>query len=771
MGRKGKRKKAAEGRVKPQDDRVEVLPVSGADLAVWKKVLFSAILTLGFFAFLEAGLGVLGFQPPQGNDPYVGFSGSSPLFVPGDGAAMETAPEKLRFFNPQSFPAKKPPGTYRIFCMGGSTTYGRPYTDPVSFCGWLRELLPAADPSRRWELINAGGISYASYRVAVLMEELAGYDSDLFIVYSGHNEFLERRTYGLLATLPRPLMKAAAMLSRTRIFAAGKRLAKMVRGGAPSTGGNALPAEVDARLDRSVGPEDYARKDLQTEKTFEHHRYNLERMADTARAAGAKILFISPASNLKDCPPFKSEPSAALDAGERRRLEDALADAKAVQATGDLDGALRLLSSAAEFEQHYSSLDFLRGKLLYSLGRFDEAKAAFQNAVDEDVCPLRAPSGLRRIVMEAAAAKGAPFVDFAAKIESRSPHGIPGSELFLDHVHLSSAGYRMLAFDIMKELARDGIIPPLSAWDASALRTAEQRVERGIDKKAQGVAMRNLAKVMLWAGRSEQAQEMARRANDLTGGDPASFVVLGSAALRRKDFVGAVRSLNRALELQPGFIEAHFLLGRALQEQERSDAAIEQFSKTLELFPGHSAALAGLAVELGKEGRWGEALPLLEAAVEKDPRSVRTRFNLCLALASSGTRRPEAVGCLRQALSLRPDFVPALVELGRVLASQGLLVEASRHLKEAVRLAPASSEPHDELGRVLAARGDFRAAEEHLRQASHLLPGSADIHNQLGRVLAAQGQRLKAEAQFIEALRIAPEHSRARLNLEKLSGS
>ena len=79
--------------------------------------------------------------------------------------------------------------------MGGSTTYGRPYFDNVSFCGWLRAYLQAADPTRNWEVINAGGVSYASYRVAILMEELVEYDPDLFIVYSGHNEFLERRTY------------------------------------------------------------------------------------------------------------------------------------------------------------------------------------------------------------------------------------------------------------------------------------------------------------------------------------------------------------------------------------------------------------------------------------------------------------------------------------------------------------------------------------------------------------------------------------------------
>ena len=47
-------------------------------------------------------------------------------------------------------------------------------------------------------MINAGGISYASYRVAVVIKELARYEPDLFIIYTGHNEFLEERTYRTL---------------------------------------------------------------------------------------------------------------------------------------------------------------------------------------------------------------------------------------------------------------------------------------------------------------------------------------------------------------------------------------------------------------------------------------------------------------------------------------------------------------------------------------------------------------------------------------------
>ena len=179
-------------------------------LPVWKKTLFALATTLLFFIVLECVLSAWGVQSVlYDEDPYVGFSSYIPLFVEkteGDGArVMLTAGNKSRFFNPQKFPRDKGSGVRRIFCVGGSTTYGRPYDDHTSFCGWLREFLAVADPTHKWEVINAGGISYASYRVALVMEELAEYEPDLFVIYSGHNEFLERRTYAEIRDTPQML--------------------------------------------------------------------------------------------------------------------------------------------------------------------------------------------------------------------------------------------------------------------------------------------------------------------------------------------------------------------------------------------------------------------------------------------------------------------------------------------------------------------------------------------------------------------------------------
>ncbi|MBW2506071.1 MAG: SGNH/GDSL hydrolase family protein, partial [Deltaproteobacteria bacterium] len=160
-------------------------------IPLWQAIILPVASILIFFILLEGVWALLGFSPAfKTEDPFVGFSSNAPLFVPlaesKTGQLLVTAPNKKDFFNKQSFSREKGPDTYRIFCLGGSTTYGRPYDDTTSFAGWLRELLPVADRNKKWEVINAGGISYASYRVAHLMEELVHYQPDLFIIYTGH---------------------------------------------------------------------------------------------------------------------------------------------------------------------------------------------------------------------------------------------------------------------------------------------------------------------------------------------------------------------------------------------------------------------------------------------------------------------------------------------------------------------------------------------------------------------------------------------------------
>ncbi len=282
-------------------------------MTIGRKILMSVAVTVVFFVLLEGLLALVGVRAESfADDPYVGFSSHLPLFVETTGAGgvteLVTADNKLTLFNPQRFPAEKG------MRFGSSVSVARrPSAGPMTMrprsADGCASCCPSPIPTRKWEVVNAGGVSYASYRVALLMEELIEYEPDLFIVYSGHNEFLERRTYPQIIAMPQAVRGVGSVAARNpdldRHVGAVQRFSGAPA--APESNPDILNEEVTTLLDSAVGPSAYTRDDELAEKILAHFRYNLARMVDIAASVGAETMLITPASNLRDSRPFKSE--------------------------------------------------------------------------------------------------------------------------------------------------------------------------------------------------------------------------------------------------------------------------------------------------------------------------------------------------------------------------------------------------------------------------------------------------------------------------------
>lgn len=559
-------------------------PGQRRDLPLWKRMMLSLTAVALFFGLLEGGLALFGVRPTAvDQDPFVGFASNSRLFVqnkgPDGGPVLATAKNK-RLFNRQQFPGLKEEKTYRIFCMGGSTTFGRPFKDSTSFAGWLRELLPVADPGRRWEVINAGGISYASYRVARLMKELVRYEPDLFIVYTGHNEFLEERSYGALRDTPDVVKSAVELLSHTRTWAGMRLLLKRagLLSGAKTGSRDQLTAEVDTLLEH-FGPEIYERNDALQDQVLEHYRVSLERIAGIAGSAGADVIFVTPASNLKDCSPFKSQHTDGLDPSGQSRSRALLASALEQIRASRHSEALDTLDSAVEIDPRFAELHYRRGKVLLTLGRPGQAKAAFERARDEDVCPLRALSPMREVVTSAARETGSTLIDFVGLLEQAlqagKGHRIPGDEYFLDHVHPTVEGNRMLAVRLIQAMIERGTVQPVDTWGDAAISEVASRVEAGLTAPMRAQALATLSRLMAWTGKTEDAARMASQALEYGVQDRknVSFLasILATQYALEGDAVNERKYFRMALNAAPKNPELHFRLGLRLMDLREPD--------------------------------------------------------------------------------------------------------------------------------------------------------------------------------------------------------
>lgn len=453
----------------------------------WFRVL-AVGMGLSPFLLLEAVLRLGGWHPPPVfDDPLISFSAIQPLFeLDASGERYEISASRLGYFQPDSFAAAKAPDEFRVFCLGGSTVQGNPWGPPTAFSTWLELSLRAAEPGRRWDVVNCGGISYASYRLRPILVEILGYRPDLIVFYFGHNEFLENREYESLGFRPRWLvqMHEAARCSRvyeyvlgwTRARSGGSRVVGETVEGSQAEGKTVLPGEVDARLDYEDGLADYKRDDVGRANVIAHFVHNLRDMIGLCRAAGVPVLLCNPVCNLKDCPPFKSQFIASLSANQRRELESLWQRARE---SDNLDRGQRveLLEMARQIDGRHAGVLYELGQACLAARQTDAARQWLIQAKEEDICPLRILEPMHEAILQAAAKLQVPLVDVRDLFEELSPDRLPGEEMLVDHVHPTIRGHQKIAAGILSRMVDEGLLVPRAGWELDERRAYQAHLE------------------------------------------------------------------------------------------------------------------------------------------------------------------------------------------------------------------------------------------------------------------------------------------------------
>lgn len=193
----------------------------------------------------------------------------------------------------------------RVILFGGSNTGGFPH-------GVLQTSLNQATPADvRFEVINLGRAGYGSGRVALIFEEaLARLDPDVVVIYTGHNEFVERGFQMDLDEEWSGWMKSAAELASTtrtvrwmtEVFSATREVKTA----------QADAWEWEYSKFKGISYEE-------TQQVFAAYADNLRRMCRLALDRGVHVVLSTTVHN-RFAPPFESTLPADLDADAVQEL-------------------------------------------------------------------------------------------------------------------------------------------------------------------------------------------------------------------------------------------------------------------------------------------------------------------------------------------------------------------------------------------------------------------------------------------------------------------
>lgn len=324
-------------------------------------------------------------------------------------------PEKMTVprLYPEKFRITKTDKTFRIFCLGGSTTAGFPFDAQVPFPHQLRFMLAQKYPDYDVEVINIGISAVNSFTVLDLMSEVLEKSPDLLIVYMGHNEF-----YGAYGSGSTQSVGTQGWFVRTYLSMRQYRIVEMIRRALLSLFGGTEAPPTDQSLMEALSADTSIPLDSpKYQQTRQNFRDNLEQIMSLAKQNDVPVFLSSLTSNLVDQPP----------------LEQTAGGAKANQLYKEASGK-------------FSSGDTL------------QARNLFIQARDHDGIRFRATAEWNSVLREVADDNQAAFIDINKAFMHKSTSGIPGNDLFCDHLHPNPDGYYLMAREYYREIERKQLL-------------------------------------------------------------------------------------------------------------------------------------------------------------------------------------------------------------------------------------------------------------------------------------------------------------------------
>jgi tetratricopeptide (TPR) repeat protein len=649
-----------------------------------KGLLFGSLIYVAFFALVEGVLWAAGVETLlDREDPFRGFSGLVAVYER-DGDVYRTTPANTKHtFNDQSFLADKPENGLRIFGLGGSSAFGFPWGAEAAFTGIVGEAIAARHPELHVEAVNAAGTSYAMHRLNLVADELLRYAPDVFIVYSGHNEFVEPAFFEAVKRRGSVRTRIEFLLAHSRLYSVLRRIAD-----AWSRAEERAPADfgVDVLRDESriYTPEE-------KRAIADEYRFRLQRMVRRAHEAGVRTVLVTVPANLRDWRPNASTSDPTLSADQKEQWSQALVAGRHALEAGGNEAALTALERAAGIDPGHAETWYLLGQARERLGRFEEARVAYERACDLDASPIRRTDAINEAIRSVAREEGSLLVDADRIFRERAEHGLVGLDLIEDYVHPTIEGHEIIAWTVWDALERSGWLGEGSGADREVFeRILAERRLHPTQKNAvwfynQGVLLAN-------QGRANEAIEKYREALEIQPSYESALVNLGHLLTETGRDAEAVAVLQRLLAIDhqrtgPG---AHVNLGNALKNLGRLEEAASHYRAALALDPDMAFVYTNLADALRDLGRYDEALDRYREAHRRWPEDAVNQNAWGVALTRM-KRYDEAVERYRDAVRLKPDYAEAHRNWGATLATEGRYAEALGHYETAVRLDPTDT--------------------------------------------------------------------------------
>lgn len=252
------------------------------------------------------------------------------------------------------------------------------------------------------------------------------------------------------------------------------------------------------------------------------------------------------------------------------------------------------------------------------------------------------------------------------------------------------------------------------------------------------------AKILAELRQYGDAEKSLKRAMELRPQWVEPFYELGMLRFRREEFREAATTLAKGVGLAPDSIKTRFLLGVSYLQINLDHAAMEQFKAVEAADPRYPAVHHSIGRVYFRQGRDTEAIEHFSTELAHNPDHQAARFLLGKALVRTG-RAEEAVVQLRRLQGKEVGQGQLHYYLGAAYRRQGKRAEALEALQKSIAVNPNSYESRYLLARLYLETGQTELARKQMAAFEQL-------RKREGRGRSVEGLRQKRQdPEFVEA--------------------
>lgn len=295
---------------------------------------------------------------------------------------------------------------------------------------------------------------------------------------------------------------------------------------------------------------------------------------------------------------------------------------------------------------------------------------------------------------------------------------------------------------------------------AEALHMIERYIQTG-PVGVEALALRGQLLILLNA--LPQAMAAIEQALTLAPDHPALLRNLARGQLRQGQIAAALTHAQAAFQASQGGLEDAAVLASALGANGRPDQALGLIDQVLQHAPDYAEARATRAMLRLQAGDAPGAYADAGAALQRKP-FMAALWPVFARLALQLGDKAQARQALQHCLSLEPDNLDYLVNLGELHRDAGAHDEAIALLSRASERAPGHPAILRNLGVALQEAGRFAEAETCYRAALAAQPDNADVRRFLASLLRQNYRYQEACQLFAQLAAEQPNDAMAHTN-------